>query len=259
MALKYKHKSTELDKLLTGFREISLEEMNAARLMNRQDNKFLLSYDKLMAILPALYANYDILSIHGERNQLYYSRYFDTYDHHMYTSHHNKHANRYKIRQRTYAVSGDSFLEIKHKDNKGTTHKCRVETSKSFAVVPYLYHAFISDNSKYNGLQLKPALDNTFSRFTLTNQKRNQRITIDTNISFKDKHREHTLPNVVVVEVKSTRDDLDKTIFDILHQHQVKPTSFSKYSIGLAMMNPTLKQNLFKEKITKINRLNHAV
>ncbi|MCG8702018.1 MAG: VTC domain-containing protein, partial [Bacteroidales bacterium] len=143
-------------------------------------------------------------------------------------------------------------------NNKGETKKSRIETDESFKNIPTKYFDFIADNTKYQPITLRPVLENEFYRFTLTNEKRNQRITVDTQINFWYKNKPLALPNLAIVEIKSTRDDLDRTIFNLLKESHVHPSSMSKYCIGMAMLQPELKQNLFKRKIHAVNKICYA-
>lgn len=244
-----------LEEPLRDFHFINLKELNKAKLMNRLDNKFLLNLNQLESLLPELKEHYDVLEINGSPIQNYTSYYYDTKDLDMYMDHHNRRANRYKVRQRIYNNSGDSFFEIKCKNNKGFTKKIRIETEKAHSRIHSKYFDFISKNTPYHPLQLRRVMENNFDRFTLTNHKRNQRITIDTGITCWCGDKPLELPNLVVAEVKSTRNDIDKTIFNLFQQNGIHPGSMSKYSLGMAMLNPQLKQNLFKQRIHTLNKI----
>ena len=248
-------KTQTLEETLAGFKSIDLKEMNKAKLLNRLDNKFLLNQLQLETILPELRNYFEVLEINGSPVQNYTSFYYDTDDLDMYMNHHNRRSNRHKIRQRIYNNSGDSFFEIKCKDNKGFTNKVRIETEKEYKRIPSKYFEFISKNTPYHPLQLRRILENNFDRFTLTNTNRNQRITIDTSITCWHGNKPLYLPNLVIAEVKSTRDDIDKTIFNLFQQNGIHAGSMSKYSIGMAMLNPNIKQNLFKQRIHTINKI----
>ena len=250
-----KQNYSTLEESLKEFRSISLKEMNKARLMNRLDNKFLLNLSQLEELLPELQKHYDVLEIKGSPMQNYTSYYYDTKDFDMYKDHHNRRANRYKVRQRVYNNSGDSFFEIKCKNNKGFTNKVRIETEKAHSHIPSKYFDFISNNTPYHALQLRRVMENNFDRFTLTNHKRNQRITVDTGITCWYGNKPLELPNLVVAEIKSTRDDIDKTIFNLFQQNGIHAGSMSKYSLGMAMLNPDLKSNLFKQRIHTLNKI----
>lgn len=258
MAQLAKQITDNVESYLDSFRKVNLEQINAARLMNRVDHKFVLTREQLLSMIPDLCENYFVLSVGNVCNQPYTSTYFDTHDLAMYFAHHNRRAGRYKIRQRKYEASGDAFLEIKYKDNKGMTHKSRVATPKLLKHISLPYFDFVIKNSAYHPLALKPVLTNSFSRFTLVNKKMNQRITVDTELSFYQNDKSVQLPELVVVEVKSTRDNLDSTIFNLLHNKGIKPGSMSKYCVGMALLNPQLKQNLFKQKINHLKHISHV-
>ncbi len=259
MAFKLKAYNNQFEEALWNFKSIDLEEMNKARLQNRFDRKYILNQSKLELLLPELAKHYSILNINNTVNHNYTSYYFDTADYDMYMSHHNKRVNRHKVRQRIYNTTGQKFLEIKYKDNKGFTKKTRINTDNVLKTIPLQYNDFITENTVYNAIMLKRVLENSFDRFTLTNEKRTQRITVDTNLSFWLKSKPLSLPNLAIIEVKSTRDAIDNTIFDLLHNHHIAPAGMSKYSISLAMLKPDLKQNLFKRKINSINKLTHEL
>lgn len=253
----YKY-SNYLVEYLDKFETIDLDEMNQAKLMNRMDHKFLFTMKQLEQLLPKLSSNYQLLEINKQLIHPYTSFYFDTPDFDMYRNHHNRRVNRYKIRQRFYHTTNDSFLEIKFKSNKGETIKKRIETAGELKAIPLRFDAFVSQNSIYKPIMLKRVLENGFNRITLTNKKRNQRITIDTGLAYWYKNKPSNYRNLVIAEVKSTKGDLDQSVFRLMKEQHIHPTGMSKYSMGIAMLDPKVKSNLFKQKINLINKLNHA-
>ena len=111
---------------LEAFAPISLEEMDAVRLMNRVDTKYLTDNRTLLAVLAdAAAAGYRVLTPGGARISPYDSIYFDTPELRMFSDHHNRRLRRQKVRTRAYVNSGDAFLEIKRKNNRGRTKKKR--------------------------------------------------------------------------------------------------------------------------------------
>ena len=118
-----------LNPLLTHFEPVSLEEMNAVRLMNRIDTKYTTSIDLLPAILLSLQKDYRIQEITCRRNMPYETTYLDTEGRDMFMAHQNGRTVREKIRVRTYKDSGLTFLEVKNKNNKGRTDKKRILVS----------------------------------------------------------------------------------------------------------------------------------
>ena len=117
---------SELIKQISLFEPISLSEMDSVKLMNRSDTKFVFSNQTLLQTLPKLQGYYRVLEIENIRLSSYQSLYYDTEDFQFYHQHHNGKTNRNKVRYREYIDSGISFLEIKHKNNKGKTIKKRI-------------------------------------------------------------------------------------------------------------------------------------
>ena len=95
----------DLDKTLSSFQSISLEEMDNVKLMNRTDTKFVFSSSFLIEILNGLSDRYRVLEIEGKKESLYNTVYFDTEQLKFYTEHHNGKLNRHKVRMRKYVNS----------------------------------------------------------------------------------------------------------------------------------------------------------
>ncbi|MBQ4139043.1 MAG: VTC domain-containing protein, partial [Muribaculaceae bacterium] len=101
--------------------------MSGIRLMNRTDTKFVTTRSRLMQLLELARDQYMVQETGGRRIIPYYTTYFDTADFNMYVTHQNGHANRQKLRVRSYVASNLSFLEVKTKDNHKRTRKKRME------------------------------------------------------------------------------------------------------------------------------------
>ena len=109
---------TDLNGVLSRFHPITLGEMDGVRLLDRLDTKFTFNRTLLTGILEEMMKDYSILDIEGRRVSRYETIYFDTPEHLFYLHHHNGKLNRYKIRFRKYVDSGDTFFEIKLKNNR---------------------------------------------------------------------------------------------------------------------------------------------
>ena len=48
---------------------------------------------------------------------------------------------------------------------------------------------------------------------------------------------------------------MDSTVNQLLKNNGIRPTSFSKYAIGSALINPNLKYNRFKKKLSYLNTI----
>lgn len=241
--------------ILLSFSPITLEEMSAVKLMNRTDTKFVTTESKLREILSMAADDYFVQEISGEREANYHTLYYDTQVNSMYLAHHNGKKTRQKLRIRSYVDSDLHFLEVKTKNNHGRTKKKRV-TINGESLLPY--KEFLTDKLWFDHNEMLPKIENQFKRITLVNKKKTERLTIDCNLRFHNFETDArlSLDNIVIVELK--RDGLQPSpILSILNKLRIRPMGFSKYCMGMAMTNPTLKQNRFKQRIRKIRTSNN--
>jgi len=240
--------------LLLDFPAISLNEMDGVKLMDRTDSKYILPFELLRQILTEINGSYRVLTIGDHRIFSYRTDYFDTPDFSMFTDHHNGKLNRFKIRQREYIESKLRFLEIKFKSNKGRVIKDRIRQDQPDGNA---FKGFISKHTPYNPAHLNRTVINNFNRFTLVDNQLKERVTTDFNIDFSDGIRQASLNGLVIIEVKQDRVNKESYIFKILKKYSVRPTSVSKYCVGISLLG-TQKANNFKKIIMKINKISHV-
>lgn len=241
---------------LSSFDKISLDEMNGVSLMKRVDTKFILTESQLLKVFSKIQKDYKVLEIDNERLMQYSTLYFDTQNKKCFKEHHNGKLNRYKIRMRKYLVSDICFLEVKKKNNLGVTNKTRRQIKDFETILSSDSKEFIY-NSQINDLLLEPALYNNFNRITLVNKNYPERVTIDTNLSFKSADKEKIFDNLVVIEIKQEGKRLNTVMNKALKLMSILPTNFSKYCLGITNTFDNIKSNRFKEINLKINKLNN--
>lgn len=237
---------------------ISLEEMSGIKLMNRTDTKYVATISQLLAFLQAVEGKYYIQEIDGVRLASYHTTYFDTDDNEMYVMHHNGKLVREKIRVRTYEDSQITFLEVKNKNNHKRTKKKRIEVqavdslaAESERVVPFLEKC-----AWYTLDELRPVIENRFNRITLVNFGKTERLTIDFNLRFHNflTDDERKLEYVTIIELKRDGNVFSPSL-DIFRKLRIKRSGFSKYCMGCALTNKSLKRNNFKERLRLIQKL----
>lgn len=260
MSTRYINK---IQQILDSMTPTCLEEMSHVKLMRRTDTKFVVEAQRLPAILEKLSRNYKVLKIKDQALQAYNTVYYDTYKYSMYHEHHNKRYNRYKVRQREYLCSGDRFLEVKFKNNKGETIKSRRPTSTALNTICQEDALFLPQYSPYNKNELTPVLNNHFKRITLVSNHRPERLTIDVNLEFDRPGSDATsqFHHLAIIEVKRERDNKKSDVIDILQDERIKPSGFSKYCMGLAVTNDKVKYQLFKQRLRRYQlwdlKINH--
>ena len=255
--------------IIRTYNPIGLDEMSGIKLMNRTDTKFVTTVDRLKLLLMLAKDDYRVQEVDGKRIASYYTAYFDTPDNNMYIVHQNGHAGRQKLRIRSYMDTGLNFLEVKTKNNHGRTKKKRVDMVGFDPQHPdhgirFLrqdeqyrsYDAFLSKHLRYDPTVLTEQLENHFNRITLVNKAKTERLTIDSNLCFHNlvTGREADLTGLVIIELK--RDGLQPSpILGMLRELRIKPCGFSKYCMGSALTNPSLKRNNFKERLRLVEKL----
>jgi hypothetical protein len=244
-----------MTELLKQFPSITLGEMSAVKLMNRIDTKFVTTTTQLERLLKMALGEYRVQEIDGERNMLYDTTYFDTRDFGMYSEHQHKHANRQKIRFRTYVSSHLQFMEVKTKNNHGRTKKKRIEV-EDMDLDDTTKRAFLKKHLRYDVDELIPHMHNHFRRITLVNSLKTERLTIDTALQFHNVQTgvDRDMGQLVIIELK--RDGLCYSpVLEMLRQLHIHPHGFSKYCMGAALTNDQLQVNNFKPKLADVERI----
>ena len=245
-----------MTELLKTFAPISLEQMSSVKLMNRTDTKFVTTLERLQQLLKMAQKDYYVQEIDGERNLEYDTTYFDTRNFDMYCQHQYNHANRQKIRFRTYCISGLQFMEVKTKNNHGRTKKKRMEVT-DMNLRDEEKRQFLSEHLRYDAGSLQPALNNHFSRITLVNRAKTERLTIDSSLRFHNLQNDLMLDmgDLVIIELK--RDgQVFSPVLEMLHQLHIHPHGFSKYCMGSALTcQHLLPVNRFKTKLIEVRKL----
>ena len=231
---------------------VSLKEVNSVGLMNRVDTKFIFHERLLPQLLRSIKDHYAVMEIKGERLMPYRSTYYDTDSFQMLRWHHNGKLNRYKIRERRYLLTGETFLEVKFKNNKGKTEKYRKLSSGSDSAD----RNFILERTPFSISELNHVMSNQFDRIMLLNNNKRERITIDLNVGFSNGNdRYKHLNDLVVLEIKSERHSGTTNLKRALKHAKIYPASFSKFVTGMYIHHKQLKYNSFKFRILNINKI----
>ncbi|TAL66035.1 MAG: polyphosphate polymerase domain-containing protein [Bacteroidetes bacterium] len=247
----------ELVQVLSSINPISLEAIGGLKLMNRVETKYVFSAGKLVDLINLLDDRYKVLEINNLRGLPYNTTYMDTPGCLFYNQHVRGEVERHKIRYRKYESSGDTFLEIKKKTNKGRTVKWRIENypdSDSFNEPAII---FLGKHMSIDSTFVKPVLINGFTRTTLIGLESKERITLDYNISFAepDNKRKVLMPYLAIVELKKQGHSHCSYLHNLLKKLNIRPTSFSKYCTGSAILHESLKKNMIKPKILLLKKI----
>ncbi len=237
---------------LEQLKQVGLEDINNLKLLNRVDRKFVLTTDEFIELAEQLIIlDYNVLAINNQIIQHYDTTYYDTADYQFYLNHHNKRLNRLKVRVRKYASTGDSFLEVKKKVNRGgETRKKRMPMHDT--VFGEQENQFLLKYSRLPAACLMPVAKTVFERITLTSEKYKERLTIDFDLSLIFEDKSVQLSNIIILEVKREKSSGYIGILPFLKEKQLHQIPISKYCLAIALLNPTLKHNQFKPLLQKL-------
>lgn len=254
------NKISPVDKAVDSIPPITLEEMESVKLLNRIDSKYLTDEVSLVKVLnDAAAAGYRALFTEGMKISPYNSVYYDTPDLKMFTDHHNRRLVRQKVRTRVYVNSGDAYLEIKRKNNKGRTKKKRTHIPES-ELMDFSHDAaavdYLAGHSAFTVDMVSPVLSTAFRRITLVNPAKTERLTIDTSLEFTNFRtgKKASLGPAVIIELKQDGHAASQ-MKNILLEHRIKPARVSKYCVAVTLTDPSAKSNRFKLKVRKIEKI----
>ena len=234
------------------FERISLEETNKkASLLDRIESKYLLSGAQYAGLLGELAGSYSVLEAYGTTVSSYVTSYYDDDGYTLYYQHHNGHSDRYKLRMRHYLSSGESYLEVKHRTNRGATLKSRINTD---GIGDGEITRFLTEKFPYEISGFRPVLTTVYTRMTLVSDEGSERITFDTDLRFIGADgRSYDCGDLIIAESKHER--LANTPAQKkMKELSVRKASFSKYCVGTALLNRGLKRNRFKPKLLYLSR-----
>lgn len=267
-----------LHNALTLFKSHGLHDLDAAKLMDRVDSKFLLPISLLPDLLYRLQQHYSVLEINNKRISSYHNQYLDTPEMAFYHDHHNGKLNRYKVRRRRYVDTDTEFLEVKLKNNKSRTIKNRMRLPNESGEID-LSAQFIDEQMHTNTTKLNPAKFSSserkrnkekvnslgitqqsgYHRIALANEAKAERLTLDYNLWYKSKtgNTQVQLPGFFIAELKQHKKSKRSPFYQMMSANNIFPMAFSKYCIGCALLyKSSIKSNRFKAILSHIEKLN---
>ena len=239
-----------LDKIrmtLDSYLSVSLNEIDAIRLMNRVDTKYIVPMEKMINLLDDLTDDYLVLEIASKRFGQYSTTYYDTQDLQMFHNHVTSRFPRFKLRERTYSQNGVKFLEVKRKKSNGRTSKKRLPLERNTC-----FDDFIVSHTPFRTEDLHPKLSNRFSRITLVNWALTERLTLDFDLQFFsfDGVATQVFNHAAIVELKQDK-KTNSVIADRLRNENIRPCGMSKYCVGMLLLNNNLSYKMYKKNFVK--------
>lgn len=234
------------------FAKIQLSEIDSANLMVRKDCKYVTDIQAATKMLVELASAYSVMEINTKLIFKYNSNYFDTEDLKLFRMHRNGKLNRYKVRFRNYVDTNSTFFEIKYKNNHRRTIKSRIESENySKSKIVNIEKSYLETNTTLIASDLKSILNVAYDRITLISLEKNERVTLDFNLSFYNSESKKQFSEMVVIEIK--QENASRSIVkDYLKSIKIRPGGISKYCVGIMLFFNEIKQNRFKYKFNKL-------
>ncbi len=250
-----KFENTNITNIIKCFKPATLSELDRLKLLDRYDIKYIIPDSILLAVMSKFIESYKILEIDGIRVFHYFNQYFDTKDYLFYNQHHNGKVNRAKVRYRNYKETGSSFFEIKRKCNN-ETQKDRIAYNSEYNIIDEAAKNLIDEKLCLDCKDLIPKLQVSYKRITLINPETKDKITIDSDLYFKNTINDYKLDEMSIIEIKTKK--INHLSFPIrtLKEMYIRPTEkLSKYCLGLVLTDKNVKYNKFKSKLLIINNI----
>ena len=241
-----------LTTVLDSFDAIDISLSADKSLQTRYDRKFTIKASLLPLILSEINKEYQCQTINGLKISTYESNYYDSTDLQAYHHTRIKRPNRFKIRRRLYHNGNLSFLEIKKKVKGGKTVKQRVASSDDINNEDSI--SFLNENN-INASNLNHVINVFYDRFTLISNTNNERVTIDKDIFYECNANKTSLENIAIIEIKQEKITNNSKLYRVLSSMNLRPLSFSKYCLGMGLMNQEINTKGFNKKLNKVKEL----
>jgi hypothetical protein len=227
---------------LAELRPVSLDALDErASLLRRVDTKYVLTRERLEALLARLAADHDVLEIERRRAFAYLSVYFDTPDLRCFRDHVEGRRPRFKARTRCYLDTGVCQFEVKIGTAEGATDKRQADHEPDETHrLDEPSRALLRDTLREAGIPpadgLRPVLRTTFDRITLAAREGGSRLTCDLGLRLEapDGGEARMREDLALVETKS--EDGRSRPDELLAELGVEPVSLSKYRTGIGLL-----------------------
>lgn len=246
----------EVASRLSTFEKADSTLLSKRKLLRRTDSKFLMSERDVPSLLGNLKPNYSVLLASEQTIASYRTLYFDTRDFRCFHDHRRGKRPRYKTRIRHYDDRKVSYLEIKKKNSANVTVKSRMEIPFDTSCLDTSEAIeFIGAHTPIKGREFHPVLWTNFSRLTLLNDRHNERVTIDINLSFISDEQVVAMTGVAILEVKQPSFSMQTPIMRDLAKRRIRRKSASKYCAALNATRKQLANNRLLPSFRAMERL----
>lgn len=256
-----------IENFFNSYMHIGLQELEDVSLMDRSEEKYIIPIAWCGDISNKLCTDYNILEIANERQFRYDNLYFDTPENICLEDHIRGRKNRFKVRIRSYSNSNISFVEVKSRNVYGRSQKRRIQRTSEQWDSPFTTkeQEFLSNCVPF-AAELMPVLYSSYSRYTIANIAKGERITFDTNLEYKTLTGETFKPldGLAVVELKQGETDRRSPLNRIFRERTDRRSPLgrtiriSKYILGRLHTNKNLSARAYLESLKELTRAKYV-
>ena len=256
-----------IENFFNSYSHIGLQELEDVALMDRSEEKYIIPIAWCGDISNKLCTDYNILEIANERQFRYDNLYFDTPENICLEDHIRGRKNRFKVRIRSYSNSNISFVEVKSRNVYGRSQKRRIQRTSEQWDSPFTTkeQEFLFNCVPF-AAELKPVLYSSYSRYTIANIAKGERITFDTNLEYKTLTGETFKPldGLAVVELKQGETDRRSPLNRIFRERTDRRSPLgrtiriSKYILGRLHTNKKLSARAYLESLKELTRAKYV-
>lgn len=235
---------SELHEVLTGFRPISLDDLNArAALQQRVDRKYLISQAAFVRLARRLHDDHRVLQIDGRRTSGYHSVYFDTRTLLCFREHVDGHRPRFKARTRHYTDTDLCHFEVKIRRpdeqmiKEQQPHDAARRDELTEQARTFLDETLRKGADRGAPDDLQSALTTSFQRVTIASSDP-ARLTCDLQLRLRDADGRQAALRDDFLLLESKSPDGHSPADELLAQAGVEEVSLSKYRVGIALLQP---------------------
>ncbi|MBU0505318.1 VTC domain-containing protein, partial [bacterium] len=115
---------------------------------------------------------------------------------------------------------------------------------------------FLNKNSSFNIETIEPKLWVTFTRLTLANLERKERLTFDVDITYTSlEDNEVYLSEIAIAELKQPSLSLRSPFAQTAKKERIYPSKFSKYCTGVTLLHDLIKKGRFKRRLMYLDKI----
>ncbi len=241
--------------LLNDLRGIAMDKKASIQFMDRIDARYLFDKTHLEEIIQKIRPHYKLIHFEGKRLFQYDTLYFDTPERLFYYQHLAGKLNRYKIRSCRQVETNEQYFELKFRNNKSFTRIQRIQLEDLSEDISGNGRQLLLQNIPIDVSSLEPAVWIYYHRIMLVRPETRERLTFDLNVWFRWRSKSVAYPNLVIADVQQEKGSVSP-FKNLMKEKEIREGGVSKYCLGLASVEPSLKVNAIKPILTRINRLN---